>query len=170
MGEELNIRLAKREESDKILGFITEFAKYEDMSKIVSVTKEDIEKNIFDNGFARVLFLEAEGREVGFAIYFYSFSTFLGKSVLYLEDLFIENGMRGRGYGKEVLAYLAKTALVKECVRFEWSCLRWNKPSIAIYEKLEATKMKEWIKFRLDGKELEKLANKCDKEIEVYKK
>ena len=165
MGEELIVRLAKREEAGKILEFIKAFAKYEKMSKIVSVTEEDIVTNIFDKGYARVVFLEVEGREIGFAIYFYSFSTFLGKSVLYLEDLFIENGMRGRGYGKQVLAYLAKTALIKECVRFEWSCLRWNKPSIAIYNKMNATPLKEWIKFRLDGEELVALAEKYEKEI-----
>lgn len=170
MGEDLNIRLARRDEADKILTFVKAFAKYERMSKLVTLTIQDIETNIFDKGYARVLFIEAEGREIGFAIYFYSFSTFIGKSVLHLEDLFIENGMRGRGYGKQVLAYLAKTALVKECVRFEWSCLRWNKPSIAIYEKMKATPMKEWIKFRLDGKELTDLAAKCEKEIEIYHK
>ena len=165
MGEELIVRLAKREEAGKILEFIKAFAKYEKMSKIVSVTEEDIVTNIFDKGYARVVFLEVEGREIGFAIYFYSFSTFLGKSVLYLEDLFIENGMRGKGYGKQALAYLAKTALIKECVRFEWSCLRWNKPSIAIYNKMNATPLKEWIKFRLDGEELVALAEKYEKEI-----
>ena len=165
MGEELNIRLAKREEAGKILEFVKAFAKYERMSKIVTITEEDIVTNIFDNGYARVVFLEVEGREIGFAIYFYSFSTFLGKSVLYLEDLFIENGMRGKGYGKQALAYLAKTALIKKCIRFEWSCLRWNKPSIAIYNKMNATPMKEFIKFRLDGKELNELAEKYEKEI-----
>ncbi len=104
MSEELNIRLARREESPKILEFVKAFAKYEKMSKLVTITEEDIQKNIFDNGYARLLFMEVEGRVIGFAVYFYSFSTFIGKSVLYLEDLFIENGMRGRGYGKEVLA------------------------------------------------------------------
>ena len=170
MSEELSIRLARRDESAIILEFVKEFAKYEKMTKLVKLTEQDIITNIFDKGYARVLFMEAEGRVIGFAIYFYSFSTFIGKSVLYLEDLFIENGMRGRGYGKEVLAYLAKTALVKECVRFEWSCLRWNKPSISIYEKMNATKMTEWIRFRLDGEELNDLASKCDKEIDVYYK
>jgi len=168
MSAELTIRLAKREESAKILQFIKDFAKYEKMSKLVTLTEEDIKTNIFDKGYARVLFMEAEGRVIGFAIYFYSFSTFIGKSILYLEDLFIENGMRGRGYGKQVLAYLAKTALVKKCVRFEWACLRWNKPSIAIYQKMKATQMREWIKFRLDGKELNDLASRCEKEIDVY--
>ncbi|MCK5387998.1 MAG: GNAT family N-acetyltransferase [Candidatus Izimaplasma sp.] len=170
MSEELTIRLAKREEAPKILEFIKDFAKYEKMSKLVTLNEEDIITNIFDKGYARVLFLEVEERVIGFAIYFYSFSTFIGKSVLYLEDLFIENGMRGKGYGKEVLAYLAKTAKVKDCIRFEWSCLRWNKPSIAIYEKMKATQMREWIKFRLDGKELDELAGKCDKEIDAYHK
>ena len=170
MSEELNIRLARREESPKILEFVKAFAKYEKMSKLVTITEEDIQKNIFDNGYARVLFMEVEGRVIGFAVYFYSFSTFIGKSVLYLEDLFIENGMRGKGYGKQVLAYLAKTAIIKECVRFEWSCLRWNKPSIAIYEKMKAMQMREWIKFRLDGKELDELAAKCTHEIDIYTK
>ena len=170
MGEELKIRLARRDEAPKILKFIKDFAKYEKMSKLVTLSEEDIVTNIFDKGYARVIFLVAEGREIGFAIYFYSFSTFIGKSVLYLEDLFIENGMRGKGYGKQALAYLAKTAIVKECVRFEWSCLRWNKPSIAIYEKMKATQMREWIKFRLDGKELKNLASKCEMEIDTYTK
>ena len=166
MSEELKIRLARREESAEILKFVKAFAKYEKMSKLVTLTEEDIQVNIFDKGYARVLFMEVENKVIGFAVYFYSFSTFLGKSVLYLEDLFIENGMRGKGYGKEVLAYLAKTAQVKKCVRFEWSCLRWNKPSITIYEKMNAIQMNEWIKFRLDGKELANLAAKCTYEID----
>ena len=170
MSEKLKIRLAKREESPKILEFVKDFAKYEKMQKLVTLTVKDIETNIFDKGYARVLFMEVENKTIGFAVYFYSFSTFIGKSVVYLEDLCIENGMRGRGYGKEVLAYLAKTAQVKECVRFEWSCLRWNKPSIAIYEKMKATKMREFIKFRLDGKELDELASKCTHEIDILKK
>ena len=170
MSEKLTIRLARRDESAKILEFVKIFAKYEKMTKLVTLTEEDIKTNIFDKGYARVLFMLVEDRVIGFAIYFYSFSTFIGKSVLYLEDLFIENGMRGKGYGKEVLAYLAKTAQIKKCVRFEWSCLRWNKPSIAIYEKMKATQMREWIKFRLDGKELDKLAAKCNHEIDILKK
>ena len=169
MNKKLKIRLARRNETSKILEFIKALAKYEKMLDLVTLNEEDIETNIFDNQYAEVLFLEIDNNVIGFAVYYYTFSTFLGKAVLYLEGFFIIPEMRGKGYGKETLAYLAKSAIVKNCARFEWSCLKWNKSSIAVYEKMQATGLEEWITFRLDGKELDELAAKCNYEIEYLK-
>lgn len=155
---EITIEKAKREEADKILYFVKELARYERMRKYVKASVEDIEKNIFDDNRAEVVFVKREGEAIGFAVYFYSFSTFLAKPTLHLEDFFISDKDRGKGIGKKVLKYLAKTALENDCLRFEWTCLEWNKPSIRFYENLGAKPLRGWIPFRMDGKELEKFA------------
>lgn len=152
---ELTITKAKREEADKVLHFIKGLAKYERMRKYVKASVEDIQRNIFDEGRAEVIFVRRDGEPIGFAVYFYSFSTFLARPTLHLEDFFVEDKERGKGIGKMVLKYLAKTALENNCLRFEWTCLEWNKPSIRFYEKLGAKPLRGWIPFRMDGKELE---------------
>lgn len=154
----ITITKAKREEADKVLHFIKELARYERMRKYVKASVEDIQKNIFDDKRAEVIFVREDGEPIGFAVYFYSFSTFLAQPTLHLEDFFINDKNRGKGIGKLVLKYLAKTAIEHECTRFEWSCLEWNKPSIRFYENLGAKPLRGWIPFRMDGKELEKFA------------
>ena len=155
---EITISKAKREEADKVLHFIKELARYERMRKYVKATVEDIEKNIFDDKRANVIFVRKDGEPIGFAIYFYSFSTFLARPTLHLEDFFIDDKERGHGIGKEVLKFLARKAIERGCLRFEWTCLEWNKPSIRFYENLGAKPLRGWIPFRMDGKELEEFA------------
>jgi len=155
---EITITRAKREEADKVLYFVKELARYERMRKYVKASVEDIEKNIFDEKRAEVIFVRRDGEPIGFAIYFYSFSTFLARPTLHLEDFFVIDNERGKGIGKTVLKYLAKTALDNGCLRFEWTCLEWNKPSVRFYENLGAKPLRGWIPFRMDGKDLEKFA------------
>ncbi len=152
------IRKATREDAGLILEFIEALAKYEKLSDMVSANVQDIERNIFsDHPIAEVVFGEFKGKAVGFALYFFNFSTFLGKPGLYLEDLFVNENMRGKGFGKEMLAYLAKTAIEKDCGRFEWSVLDWNTPSIDFYLSLGAEIKKEWLLNRMTGDALKKL-------------
>ena len=155
---EITISKAKREEAAKVLYFIKELARYERMRKYVKATVEDIEKNIFDDKRANVIFVRRDGEPIGFAIYFYSFSTFLARPTLHLEDFFVNDKDRGQGIGKKVLKFLANKAIERECLRFEWTCLEWNKPSIKFYENLGAKPLRGWIPFRMDGKDLIKFA------------
>lgn len=155
---EITITQAKREESDKILEFINGLAKYERMKKYVKATVKDIEKNIFDDNRAEVIFIRKDNEPIGFAVYFYSFSTFLARPTLHLEDFFMNDKERGKGYGKKVLKHLAQTAIDNDCMRFEWTCLEWNKPSIRFYENLGAKPLRGWIPFRMEGKELKAFA------------
>jgi GNAT superfamily N-acetyltransferase len=154
----VTITKAKREEAPLVLEFINGLAKYERMKKYVKATVSDIEKNIFDDKRAEVIFVRLKDHAVGFAVYFYSFSTFLSRPTLHLEDFFILNKERGKGYGKLVLKYLARTALENGCLRFEWNCLEWNKPSIRFYEKLGAKPLHGWIPFRMEDEELVQFA------------
>jgi GNAT superfamily N-acetyltransferase len=155
---DITISKAKREESATILEFIQGLAKYERMRKYVKASVEDIEQNIFDLKRAEVIFLRRDDKPIGFAVYYYKFSTFLSRPTLHLEDFFVIDEERGRGYGKMVLKYLAKTAIENACLRFEWDCLEWNKPSIRFYENLGARPLRGWIPFRMEGKQLEKFA------------
>jgi GNAT superfamily N-acetyltransferase len=155
---DITISKARRDEAPMILEFINGLAKYERMKKYVKATVEDIEKNIFDLKRAEVIFLRRDDQPIGFAVYFYKFSTFLARPTLHLEDFFVADEERGRGYGKMVLKYLAKTALENGCLRFEWDCLEWNKPSIRFYENLGAKPLRGWIPFRMEGKQLEEFA------------
>jgi GNAT superfamily N-acetyltransferase len=142
-----------------ILAFIKALAEYEKLSDMVCASVEDIEKYVFsEESVAEVIFGEFGGEPVGFALYFYNFSTFLGKPGIYLEDLFVLESMRGKGFGKELLRYLAKLAVDKGCGRFEWSVLDWNTPSIEFYKSLGAEIQKEWLLNRLTGPALVKLA------------
>jgi len=113
---------------------------------------------LFEKRAAEVLFVQADGKEVGFALYFSNFSTFLGKAGLYLEDLFILPKYRGRGIGKALLAELARIAVERGYGRFEWACLDWNEQSFDFYRSLRAVDMSEWATYRLTGDALLKLA------------
>ncbi len=155
---DVTISKARRDEADKILYFVKELAKYERMRKYVKATVEDIEKNIFDLNRAEVIFIRRGEEPIGFAVYFYKFSTFLSRPTLHLEDFYVIDTERGKGFGKKVLKYLAQTALDNGCLRFEWDCLEWNKPSIRFYENLGAKPLRGWIPFRMEGKQLEEFA------------
>ena len=139
--------------------FICELAEYEHMSDQVIATPALLREWIFDREKAEVLFaLNPQGEEVGFALFFHNFSTFLGRAGLYLEDLFVLPAFRGNGYGKALLCRLAQIAVERGCGRLEWSCLDWNQPSIDFYRSLGAVPMEEWTTYRLTGETLAALA------------
>ena len=154
------IRHAVESDVPLILWFVKELAEYEKLPHEVIATEEDFRQYLFgEKKFAEVVIGEYRSEPVGYALYFYNFSTFLGKPGLYLEDLYVKQEVRGKGFGKALLAYLARLAVDQKCGRFEWAVLDWNKPSIDFYESLGATLMKEWIITRVDGDNLLKLAS-----------
>ena len=155
---ELTFRTAQRGDEEKILFFIRGLAKYEKMESDVVATPELLSEWIFDKQKAEVIFPVVDGREIGFALYFHNFSTFLGRAGLYLEDLFILPEYRGMGYGKATLCELARIAVSRGCGRLEWCCLDWNKPSIDFYLSLGAVAMDEWTTYRLTGDALINMA------------
>ena len=151
-------RFAQEKDTALILYFIKELAKYEKMLDDVVAMEEILKEWIFEKGKAEVIFALEDGKEVGFALFFHNFSTFLGRSGLYLEDLFVKPEFRGKGYGKALLKKLAQIAVERGCGRFEWSCLDWNKPSIDVYLSLGAQPMEDWTVYRLTGEALAKMA------------
>ena len=155
---DLKYRLAVPGDEEKILYFIDKLAVYEKMQDMVVATPLDLKNWLFDKKIARVIFALDGEQEVGFALFFYNFSTFLGKAGIYLEDLFILPEYRGKGYGKGRLSELAKIAVKENLGRLEWCCLNWNKPSIDFYLSLGATPMDDWTTFRLTGETLNNLS------------
>ena len=152
--EEVTFRKAVREDVPLILEFIKGLAEYEKMSDEVVATEEILDEWLFDKEKAEVIFAIAEGEDVGFALFFHNFSTFLGRAGIYLEDLFVKPKYRGNGYGKAILKRLAQIAVERGCGRLEWSCLDWNQPSIDFYLSLGATPMSGWTGYRLTGETL----------------
>ena len=154
---ELSFRFAVREDTPLILSFIRALAAYEQMADQVIATEELLTEQLFDRGNAEVLFALEDGKEVGFALFFHNFSTFLGRAGLYLEDLYVLPEHRGRGYGKALLRQLARIARERGYGRMEWWCLDWNRPSIDFYLSLGAEPMRDWTVYRLSGATLEAL-------------
>lgn len=154
----MDFRFAVREDTALILRFIKELAAYEKLLSEVVADEKTLEEWLFDRRKAEVLFVLEGGEEVGFALFFHSFSTFLGRAGLYLEDLYVREGYRGRGYGKALLKKLAAIALERGCGRMEWWCLDWNEPSIGFYRSLGAEAMSDWTVYRLSGDTLKALA------------
>ena len=138
---------------------IQALAEYEKMSDEVVATEDMLREWIFEKKKAEVLLVSEEKVEVGFALFFHSFSTFLGRAGIYLEDLFVLPEYRGRGYGKALLKRLAEITEERGCGRLEWACLDWNKPSIEFYMSLGAKPMDIWTTYRLTGDTLKKMAN-----------
>lgn len=155
----MSYRYAKREDTELILSFIKELAAYEKMLDEVVATPELLEEWLFDKQKAEVIFWLEDGVEVGFALFFHNFSTFLGRAGIYLEDLFVKPEYRGRGYGKALLTQLAKIAVERGCGRLEWWCLDWNKPSIDFYLSMGAEPMDEWTTYRISGETLTRLGS-----------
>lgn len=151
-------RPATEGDEPKILDFIQQLADYEHMSDDVVATPELLHEWLFEKRIAEVIFALADGKEVGMALFFHSFSTFLGRGGIYLEDLFVLPEHRGRGYGKGLLIELAKLTKQRGCGRLEWCCLNWNQPSIDFYLSLQAVPMDEWATYRLTGDALTQLA------------
>jgi len=164
---EKNIQFRQAEEKDaaRILQFIKALAEYEKMSDQVVANEELLIEWIFRKKKAEVIFAVEGDTEVGFALFFHNFSTFLGRAGIYLEDLFVLPAYRGKGYGKALLQRLAQITVERGCGRLEWSCLDWNTPSIGFYRSLEAASMDEWTVYRLTGETLKKLANGCSREM-----
>jgi len=158
MKTKVAFRQAGRGDVGLILSFIRELAEYEHMLNEVVATPALLEKWIFDERKAEVIFALEGEREVGFALFFHNFSTFLGRAGIYLEDLYVRPECRGRGYGKALLRELARLAVERGCGRLEWWCLDWNKASIDFYLSLGAEPMKDWTVYRIAGKTLTNLA------------
>ncbi len=156
---DFSIRFATENDAEKILFFIKNLAEYEKLSNEVVATEQLLREWIFEKKKAEVIFAVEDGKEVGFALFFHNFSTFLGRAGIYLEDLFVLPEYRGKGYGKALLKELARITVERKCGRLEWVCLDWNKPSIDLYLSLGAKPQDEWTIYRLTGKELENMAN-----------
>ena len=154
----LTFRFAQPEDCGRILDFVHALAEYEKMSDQVVADEATLREWIFEKGKAEVIFAVVDGKEVGFALFCYNFSTFLGKAGIWLEDLFVLPEYRGKGYGKAILQKLASIAVERGCGRMEWYCLDWNKPSIDFYTGHGAVGLTEWTTYRLAGETLEKMA------------
>ena len=152
---QLSIRQATTTDAPLILHFIRELAIYEKAEHEVQATELSIKQSIFAEGsHVNALICEHEGEALGMAIYFYNYSTWLAKPGLYLEDLYVSPEHRGKGAGKLLLKKMAQIAVQKDCGRFEWSCLDWNKPSRDFYEVIGAQSQDEWVGYRMSGKVL----------------
>lgn len=154
----MEYRYAERKDIPLLISFIEKLAEYENMTDQVNIDADTLEKWIFNKEKAEVIFALEDGKEVGYALFFYNFSTFLGKAGIYLEDLFILPEYRGKGYGKGLLKTLAKIAVDNDYGRLEWSCLDWNKPSIDFYLSLGAEPLSDWTMYRATGDALKNLA------------
>lgn len=152
---QLTFKTAERQDSNLILEYIKKLADYEKRSREVIATESDIEKWVFDEGQAEVVFAILDGKVIGFALYFLSFSTYLGNVNMHLEDLFIEVEHRKKGYGKALLKELGKIVIERGYGRMEWTCLSWNEPGIEFYKSIGAER-KDWELFHFKGKSLEK--------------
>lgn len=158
MTAKFSIRGATEKDIPLVLRFIKDLAEYEKLPHEVTATEDILRRNLFERKTAEVL-LAFEGDEaVGFAVFFHNFSTFLGKPGIYLEDVFVRPEFRGRGYGKALMISLARLAKERDCGRFEFSVLDWNKPSLDFYRSLGAVAMDEWTVQRMSRDAIETLA------------
>ena len=154
----LTFRFAQETDTLLILQFIRELADYEHLLDQVVADEATLRDQLFEKRRAEVLFALEDGAEVGFALFFQNFSTFLGRAGLYLEDLYVKPEYRGQGYGKAILKKLAQIAVERGCGRLEWWCLDWNRPSIDFYLSLGAEPMSDWTVYRIAGDTLAALA------------
>ena len=157
--ESILFRFADKDDVPLILHFIKELAAYEKMLDDVTATEGLLREWIFEKNKAEVIFALEGGKEIGFALFFHNFSTFLGKAGIYLEDLYVIPECRGKGYGKALLKKLAQITLERGCGRLDWACLDWNRPSIDFYLSLKAMPLDQWTTYRLTGDSLQALAN-----------
>ncbi len=164
---ELSFRFAEKKDCGRILSFIRKLSVYEKMENEVTATEELLEKQLFADRRAEVLFICEDGREIGFALFFHNFSTFVGKAGLYLEDFYIEPPFRGKGYGRATMRKLCQIARERDCGRVEWSCLDWNTKSIDFYLSLGARAMDEWTVYRLDEEAINRVADGCSETMGI---
>lgn len=155
----LTLRHAERADAALVLGFVHRLAAYEKLSHEVVATVADFERTLFgERPFAEVVIAELDGAPAGFILWFSNYSTFLGKPGIHIEDLFVLPELRGRGFGKCLLAYVARLACSRGWGRVEWSVLDWNAPARRFYESIGAEAKTEWVLQRLSGAALERLA------------
>ncbi len=155
----IEIRPAQPDDAQQILDFIVELAVYERAGHEVIASVEDIRRTLFvDNAPSRALMCLKDGQPVGYAVYFYSYSTWLGRNGIYLEDLYITPDQRGIGAGRRLLREIAREARANDCGRLEWSVLDWNEPAIDFYRSIGALPQDEWVRYRLDGDALREFA------------
>lgn len=163
MTASIHIRPATIVDAELIYALICELADYEKLRHEVVATIESSRESIFGAGSCtEVLIAELDGEAVGFAIYFATYSTFLARQGIYLEDIYVREAVRGQGIGRQLLSAVARVASDRQCGRLEWSVLDWNRPAIDFYESLGAEAQSEWIKYRLTGDALQTLADQCD--------
>ena len=152
------VRYATKDDINIIFDYIKKLAEYEHLLNEVKATQQELTESIFERHRAETLIAEYNGSPVGFALYFYNYSTFLGKANMYLEDLFIDEEYRNRGFGKAIFAVLAKICIQQGCGRLDWSVLNWNTPSIEFYKRLGARPIDDWTVYRLDEEKLKNLS------------
>lgn len=156
----IHLRPATRADLSQILAFISELAEYEKLLDSCVAIEDDLDLHLFgEHPKAEVVIAEWDGVATGFALFFHTFSTFLGQPGIYLEDLYVRPEFRGKGIGKTLLLHLARLAQLRGCGRVEWSVLNWNTPSMGFYESLGAKRLADWSVFRLSGEALENLAS-----------
>lgn len=158
--DDFKLRFAEISDVALILEFIKELADYEQMLHEVVATEEVLVESLFERKMAEVIIGEYKNKPVAFALFFYNFSTFLGRPGIYLEDLYVRPEMRGKGIGNIMLSFLAKLAVERKCGRLEWWCLDWNEPSIQFYKQIGAIPMDEWTVYRVHDETLDNLASK----------
>ena len=152
------IREATTEDASLIYNFILEMAEYENELDEVKTDIEKVKNTILNKRYAEGFIGEYEGNPIAYAIIFHTYSTYLGKPSIYLEDLFVKPAYRGKGFGKTMLSFIAKLAIKRDCGRFDWSCLDWNEPSIKFYKSLGAISLDNRTIYRLHEKSLEEMA------------
>jgi GNAT superfamily N-acetyltransferase len=157
------IKPATKKDVPVILDFVTKLADYERLSDEVVATEELLQRTLFgQRRTAEVAIGYFNSDPVGFVLFFHNFSTFLGRSGIYIEDLFVDESFRRRGFGRALLTHVAKLAAARQCGRLEWSVLDWNEPAVNFYKKLGAMPMTEWTVFRVTGDKLRQLAEGSD--------
>lgn len=157
---DLQIRPATESDAPLVIHFIRKLAEYGDISSEATVTESDVRAALFgEHRVAQALLAFVGNEPAGFAVYSYTFSSFMGKAGIYVEDLFVEHEFRSRGIGKALLVTLARLGRERGCGRLEWSVLNWNEQAMEFYQDLGAVPMDEWTTFRLTGEPLERLAS-----------
>lgn len=154
------IRFAIRKDTPLIYQFILKLAQFEKLSHHVTATVESLEKSLFDLKQAEVLIGEENDLPVSFMLFYSNYSTFLGKANLYIEDVYVDEPYRHKGYGKNLFVHLAKIAIERDCQRIDWSCLNWNEKAIGFYKLLGAKSKDEWLLHRLEKDGIDELASK----------
>lgn len=164
LGKKLKIRFARKKDLKTLLDFIKSLASYEKRPGSVTATTDDLKETLFEKKIAEAIIAEYEGRPSGFAIFFYNFSTFMGKPGIYIEDLYVNKELRNKGIGKAIFAYLAELALKRDCAMLEWTVLKWNTPAIKFYEKMGAANKEEWFTYRLDKRALSAMISQANED------